>query len=156
MLFPLIPITFHAQSFNGPLHFCFFPSYSFYSIYEVDKNNFSSSNVFASLILLTMQHTKHPGHGTKISWHFLFLVWESSNMIFQLSISLPEFYFGSMFNVLIVWSYRFMWLVLLPVVWSWLRHSFCFWLFCAINHGDEIKSLQWFYYVYSFNVVKYP
>ena len=40
-------------------------------------------------------------------WHFLFLVWESSNMIFQLSVSLPEFYFGSMFNVLTVWSYRF-------------------------------------------------
>ena len=51
---------------NGPPYFCFFPSYSFCSIYEVDKINFSRSNVFASLILSTMWHTKHPGHGTKI------------------------------------------------------------------------------------------
>ena len=132
-LFLLIPITFHAQNVNGPLHFWSFPNYSFYLIYEIDKNNFSSSNVFASLILLTMWHTKHPGHGTKISWHFLFLVWGSSNMIFQLYLSLPESYFNFMFNVFIVWSYRFMWLVLLLVVWSQLRCSFCFDFFALLT-----------------------
>ena len=65
MLFPLIPVTFLQTSM---VHYISgFSSYSFCSTYEVDKINVSSPNIFASLIFLTMQHTKHPGHSTKIS-----------------------------------------------------------------------------------------
>ena len=64
-LFPLFPITFLQMSMVHCISG--FSSYNFYSPYEVDKINVSSPNIFASLILLTMQHTKHPGHGTKIS-----------------------------------------------------------------------------------------
>ena len=64
MLFSLIPVTF-PTNLSGPLYF-WFSSYSFCAMYQVDKINISSPNIFASLILLTMWHTKHPGHGTKI------------------------------------------------------------------------------------------
>ena len=90
-------------------------------------------------------------HNTS-NWHFLFLVWERSIMIFQL---FYKFYLSSIsvlcFNVLIIWSYRFMWLVLLPVVWSQCEtFLFVFDFFMLLTMVDEIKSFQLFYYIYFF------
>ena len=67
-------------------------------------------------------------------------LWSSNPLQVYLS-SISVLYF----NVLVMWSYRFMWLVLLPVLWSRCETFFLFWPFYTINHGDEIKSFQLFY-----------
>ena len=60
----------------------------------------------------TMWHKTNPGHGTKISGHFLFLIWLSLNITFQSShLRVSEFYSSSVFWFYLYkflrWSYRF-------------------------------------------------
>ena len=82
-----------------------------------------------------------------------FLVKKVQLLLSKLSAS--EFYFTSNNLMFVRWSYRFYVVSTssscVVTMWDVL---FTLNIFCAINHGDERKSLVMFYYVYSFSLLR--